>query len=314
MVSGTHNSVCEPKTWSPTVRFEGHGAVRHQDEWWMNKRNTVGKLAYIKDQKQYEPVQLAFLKTPSDAPAPVSDAPTSTPLSSEPSPGVGGVLEKLGLAVLLGQMGAGAGKMAGSYYLGQDGAVAHQIGEYENAQLPGAFSPQSYAVYNILGIPGLSEAAQIARANDLLSLKAGHLVDFRTEDPTELAELLDRPWPSAQRINANAQLLEQAKAKTSGAVRTSGEERKPCPCIVGTYKEIQKKCAEADCDGEAHHDVPDYTLRYGTREEGMRGKKRIAGMPSFNDGAAVCLQGGAGDKGSAHWEAHGADGAIAKLG
>ena len=80
------------------------------------------------------------------------------------------------------------------------------------------------------------------------------------------------------------------------------------------YKEIQKKCAEADCDGEAHHDVPDYTLRYGTREEGMRGKKRIAGMPSFNDGAAVCLQGGAGDKGSAHWEAHGADGAIAKLG
>jgi hypothetical protein len=35
VTSGTHNGVCEPKTWSSTVRFEGHGAVRHQDEWWM---------------------------------------------------------------------------------------------------------------------------------------------------------------------------------------------------------------------------------------------------------------------------------------
>jgi hypothetical protein len=37
-------------------------------------------------------------------------------------------------------------------------------------------------------------------------------------------------------------------------------------------------------------------------------------MPSFEDGPSVCLEGGAKDDGSAHWEAHGADGAIAKLG
>jgi len=37
-------------------------------------------------------------------------------------------------------------------------------------------------------------------------------------------------------------------------------------------------------------------------------------MPSFEDGVSVCLEGGAKDDGSAHWEAHGADGAIAKLG
>lgn len=57
--SGTHNSICEPKTWSPSVRFEGYGVVRHQDEWWMNKRNTVGKLSYTKDAHGYQPVYYA---------------------------------------------------------------------------------------------------------------------------------------------------------------------------------------------------------------------------------------------------------------
>ena len=54
---------------------------------------------------------------------------------------------------------------------------------------------------------------------------------------------------------ARAKLSRQAKAETSGAVRTTGRERKKCNCIVGAYKDIKEKCADANCNGQAHHAV-----------------------------------------------------------
>ena len=53
--SGTVGSICEPKTHSGTVRIEGKWAVRHTDEWWMNKRNTVGKLTYVISGETFAP-------------------------------------------------------------------------------------------------------------------------------------------------------------------------------------------------------------------------------------------------------------------
>lgn len=53
--SGTVGSICEPKGHSGSVRIEGKWAVRHGDEWWMNKRNTVGKLAYVKSTEAWGP-------------------------------------------------------------------------------------------------------------------------------------------------------------------------------------------------------------------------------------------------------------------
>ena len=69
--SGTHNGICEPKEHSATVFSEGKQMIRHTDEWWMNNRNTVGKLIYVKDadaygrwwEKQTGKVQLALLDT-----------------------------------------------------------------------------------------------------------------------------------------------------------------------------------------------------------------------------------------------------------
>jgi hypothetical protein len=43
--SGTIRGICQPKTWSTTVRIEGHNAVRHCDEWYMNNMNTTGKMS-----------------------------------------------------------------------------------------------------------------------------------------------------------------------------------------------------------------------------------------------------------------------------
>jgi hypothetical protein len=49
VVSGTVGSVCHPKSHSGSVRIRGEWAIRHNDEWWMNNRNTLGKLTYVRD-------------------------------------------------------------------------------------------------------------------------------------------------------------------------------------------------------------------------------------------------------------------------
>lgn len=54
IISGTHNAECTPKTWSTNVRFEDRNTVRHTDEWWMNHRNTWGRLTYMKDMSSYD--------------------------------------------------------------------------------------------------------------------------------------------------------------------------------------------------------------------------------------------------------------------
>lgn len=81
-------------------------------------------------------------------------------------------------------------------------------------------------------------------------------------------------------------------------------------CIVGPYNQVRSRCR----GGQAHHIVPDFALRYGTRQESVRGEKRIPGMPSFGEGAAICLDGHATVEGSEHSDAQKVDGLIAKLG
>ncbi|MBC9248361.1 DUF4150 domain-containing protein [Paracoccus sp. 11-3] len=53
--SGTVGSVVEPKGHSANVRFEGRPAVRHGDEWWMNSRNTIGKLVWVESAEVFAP-------------------------------------------------------------------------------------------------------------------------------------------------------------------------------------------------------------------------------------------------------------------
>jgi len=47
--SGTVGNQCEPLEHSSAVRSEGKFMVRHNDLWWMNNKNTVGRLLWIKE-------------------------------------------------------------------------------------------------------------------------------------------------------------------------------------------------------------------------------------------------------------------------
>jgi hypothetical protein len=76
IVSGTVGGVCEPKTFSSSVNIEGKPAVRHNDEWWMNNRNTIGKLCWMESTEPEQP-------TPPLKPAP-------KPSDGSPKPAVSG--------------------------------------------------------------------------------------------------------------------------------------------------------------------------------------------------------------------------------
>lgn len=55
VVSGTTGAACHPKGHSASVRIQGKPAIRHSDEWYMNNKNTIGKLTYIKSAETFGP-------------------------------------------------------------------------------------------------------------------------------------------------------------------------------------------------------------------------------------------------------------------
>ncbi|CAN98589.1 hypothetical protein sce8419 [Sorangium cellulosum So ce56] len=309
--SGTVGSVCEPKTYSPTVRIEGRNAIRHDDAWWMNDRNTEGKLIFVRDTRVMSasdrPVQVAFL----DTTGAYTGTGTATTPGSVPAAGPMGAAARLNALLGLGALGAGLGEMAGQYYIGNEGMFARSIDQHLYGQMS---ADQRSAAYGSSGWYW----NQVDSTNNQLSLKAGTLVDFRQMTPEQLEQLVRQPWPSAEKIRQNAERLRAQRARqeenarlaaAAGNVRVTRERDRPCN--VGPYRTIRGTCEPGY---QAHHIVPDYTLRYGTRAEGEAGMKRIPNFPSFGDGPAICLQGNAGDDGSEHWEAHGVDASIAQLG
>lgn len=78
-------------------------------------------------------------------------------------------------------------------------------------------------------------------------------------------------------------------------------------CGIKPYKDLT--CPKGQ---QAHHIVPDYSLRYGARKDGT---KRIPGMPSLDDGPSICLSGGSKSPGTDHNKAHdGTDPRVAREG
>jgi hypothetical protein len=185
---------------------------------------------------------------------------------------------------LLGLATAGyqLGDMAGRWYVGPDGVMGGQIGNYLRGQV-GYGSPQAPYIADLPWHFGSS--SQIANANDLLSLKAGYPVDFRTMDPDELEKLLKKPWPDGKQMEENARNRTNPKAVPQTETVRVDEEGKEWPCLVGPYDQLRKICP-----GEAHHIVPDMALRYGNRTDGIRGEGRIPNAPSLGQGMTVCLR------------------------
>ena len=93
--SGTVEGICEPMTFSTTVRAEGKNVIRHNDKWHMNNKNTKGNLNYVKPGKQYAQASTGTIK-PGKQYAQAStdtmnDANSSAPVASTRPPPPGGL-------------------------------------------------------------------------------------------------------------------------------------------------------------------------------------------------------------------------------
>jgi hypothetical protein len=215
------------------------------------------------------------------------------------------VLNLLGLATA----GYALGDMAGQWYVGPDAVMGRAIADHLRSQVPFTSSQAPY----IAGLPWhFGGDAHILNANDILSLKAGYAADYRTMDPAELEELLEAPWPSAEQLERNKRTSSQPRSEVlpqSETVRVTEREEYRKKCQVDRYAKMKTICGQYGM--QAHHIVPDWTLRYGARDEG---DKRIPNMPSLNDGQAICVMGNAREEETEHWSGHLADKAIEDIG
>jgi len=154
--SGTHNGICEPKGHSSNVYSEGKQMIRHTDEWWMNNRNTVGKLIYVKDagaygrwfEAQARKVQVAQAAptTKSDIPTPVLGlmGPAGVAADSGPAAaGLGGSSAIVGGSAIPAGEIAGGSLVAGGALAG--GLVAGSLGLGYLVQRDIEANPESYA-------------------------------------------------------------------------------------------------------------------------------------------------------------------------
>ena len=126
-------------------------------------------------------------------------------------------------------------------------------------------------------VPGAGMAATTAKVGKKLAGAAaeGAAKKAGRETAEELAE------------KAKKEAIETKKAGgNSGGYDKGRKKRRPGRrCELVPYKELQ--CDEGQ---EAHHVVPDWMLRLGKRG----GPERIPGMPSLEDGPAICLEKGGG--------------------
>jgi hypothetical protein len=301
VISGTHNGVCEPKTWSPTVRFEGHGAVRHQDEWWMNKRNTIGKLTYIKDQNQYKPpkVELRTVPpTPTDKPVQLAQAAnvaTDAPMFGKAPPSPSTTSPSTGMLGTAGRALGGPSVDIANFLTG--GRVAREQVNYEINYLQSILDAPS--------TPALTIAQQQVVQNAIADIKANDLAAGNVEAAREKKQ----------------KAIDDIGALAGAGVRTTADTRAKteCPCIVEPYEIARIQCPEVCPGTQAHHIVPDMYLGMGNRAARIAGDRiptpaGSAPFPSYQDGPAICLLGGASTSGTQHNTAHQADATICAAG
>lgn len=332
--SNTVSSICHRKEHSKTVRIEGQWATRDTDEWWMNNKNTIGKLVWPKHQKSFDPTPPLAApddtgtadsdkgKVMSDAlPEPVlMNAQYAQNTAVAPSP-----FQRGSNPVSPNQVPSGRNPINPNSFSG-DGDIPPSANDnkpkepsrwwnvvnfFKSLKNARTFSPSG---------PGAMEAMSFV--DDWLQRNVNRPEDWYRKglwipEQPKPSPYVNNGVPTDDGTYAPEQRTDKKPdphGRTEGNISILGkpkeedEEKKDCGCHVGPYKKMSKSCTTLCGPGyQAHHIVPDYTLRYGTRAEAERDEKRIPGLPKFGEGPSICLFGQKADAGSEHGLAHTAD-------
>ncbi|SEI13715.1 hypothetical protein, partial [Paracoccus alkenifer] len=218
-----------------------------------------------------------------------------------------------------------AGSSVGRFVIRQD----RLLGGQEHVSNPlRLFSPSVWeGKYGVIAGP----LDHVPMANDILGRLAGRPVNMGEMTLEEIDGIL-APFAGLSDDEVEAKLAEIERRQRAAVEERDPDpepeqEPQPDPIIPGTTvtisarEEYRKKCQVdryavmrnicGQYGMQAHHIVPDWTLRYGARG---KADQRIPNMPSLNDGMAICVMGHATKEDTEHNHAHFADAAIEAIG
>ena len=136
-------------------------------------------------------------------------------------------------------------------------------------------------------VPGAGMAATGAKIGKKAAgaVAEGAAKKAEREAAEELAEKAQKEAAEKAEKEAIEKSTKKADGNSGGYDKGRKKRRPGRRCELVPYKELQ--CDEGQ---EAHHVVPDWMLRLGKRG----GLERIPGMPSLEEGPAICLEKGGG--------------------
>jgi hypothetical protein len=172
----------------------------------------------------------------------------------------------LGVASFVPGLSVVTGSLDAAIYLAEGNAV--EAGIAAVSILPGGKIATTVGKV-AKGAVGLVKEAKIVTA----VAKTANVGDDAVKLGNQAADKLDDAAAAAK------------KAKKDTTVKKKGKRKPKRRCELVPYDEL-----ECEKGQEAHHVVPDWMLRMGTRG----GTDRIPEMPSLAGGPAICLEGGSG--------------------
>ncbi|TDK29363.1 DUF4150 domain-containing protein [Rhizobium deserti] len=298
--SNTVSSICHRKEHSRTVRIEGQWATRHDDEWWMNNRNTVGKLVWPKH-------NLSFSPTPPIEYAAVTGSGTGAATGSGPVRLAFANTGSMSDAAPIGMGGNNAGGQNRLAFLdtGQSGtqtAPQTQSRPTPTRRPPPPPPPTGSRWWKILrwsrrGNPYLNALELFFQQNPAYFADMPVFTDAERQIIREAQRAIDngsdpqevRRW-ARQQVDAERRRVEEEthappvpNARTEGNVTIKGRRRRRRNCRLRKYSE---GCADAMPYSTPHHVVPDRAFR----EPGS--KKLYNPGLSHGDGYTICVDGG----------------------
>ncbi|AVI00394.1 DUF4150 domain-containing protein [Citrobacter amalonaticus] len=247
--SGTTGSQCVPKEHSKSVRSGGKPILRHDDEFWMNSGNTVGKITG-------QPPLASHPATEANPP-PIPETQDEQSLWDTIKDFLTTKYDKVP-----DNFGRGAWLAAGALKNGNVDSyesMARAAGPETLRGFESTYGNGVVQVISAVGYPGLSSAASGIR---------------RTTSAIK----------EARQLSKKKTVPEKQQKGGGGKSKGKNKDDKKGPCLIGSYATLQ--CPPGN---DKHHIVPDYTLRTGTRPEAIKNQKRIQGMPTLAEGMSICL-------------------------
>lgn len=166
--------------------------------------------------------------------------------------------------------------------------------------LRGDYAGAAFSLF--AAIPGIGDAAAVGK----MGYKAGQKLS------KEITEEAAGKATKEAAEKAAKEKAEKEAAEDGGKSKKKEKDDKDGPCLIGAYGTL--KCPKGN---EAHHIVPDYTLRIGGRYESSKRIKTNPKLPSLRGGMCICLNKKERKDDfivNEHKEAHKADSAIRNLG